>query len=223
LWDVDHTLLETRGVGGEVFATAFEAATGKRLELMPDPTGLTEAEIFRRATEAHGIDGSAAFPRFAELLAAEYRVRAAELRARGRALPGADRALREVAESSDLLQTVLSGNTRAAAAAKLAVFGLDSYLDLAVSAGGDDDAVRANLVPVVWERVAQAYGIRFGPADTVLLGDTPADVETGHAHGCRVVAVGTGRAGVEQLHAVGADQVLTDLTDTATVLGAIRA
>jgi len=223
LWDIDHTLIETRGVGGEVFAAAFEAATGMRLESMPDPTGLTEAEIFRRAADAHGIDGDAMFPRFAKLQAAEYQVRAADLRARGRALPGAERALRGIAEASDLLQTVLSGNTRAAAAAKLAAFGLDRYLDLEVSSGGDDDPVRANLVPVVWGRVTEKCGIRFGPADTVLLGDTPADVETGHVHGCRVIAVATGKTSARELYAEGPRQVLADLTDTAAVLEAIRA
>jgi phosphoglycolate phosphatase len=223
LWDVDHTLIETGGVGGEVFAVAFEAATGRHLESMPDPTGLTEAEIFRRAAEAHGVDGEAAFPRFAQLQAAEYRVRGGELRTRGRVLPGVVPALRAVAGSSDLLQTVLSGNTRAAAAAKLAVFRLGQYFDLEVSAGGDDDPVRASLVPVVWERVAEKHGVRFGPADTVLLGDTPADVETGHAHGCRVIGVATGKASAEELRAAGADQALADLTNTATVLDAIRA
>jgi len=223
LWDVDHTLIETRGVGGEVFRAAFEAATGRRLESMPDPTGLTEAEIFRRAVEAHGVDDPTAFERFTQLQAAEYRLRGGELHMRGRVLPGVIATLRAVAASSDLLQTVLSGNTRAAAAAKLAVFRLGAYLDLEVSAGGDDDPVRANLVPVVWERVADKYGIRFGPTDTVLLGDTPADVETGRAHGCRVIGVTTGRASAEELRTAGADQVLADLTRTATVLEAIRA
>lgn len=27
LWDIDHTLIETRGVGGEVYAEAFHKVT----------------------------------------------------------------------------------------------------------------------------------------------------------------------------------------------------
>lgn len=223
LWDVDHTLLETGGVGSEVFRAAFEAATGRQLDSMPDPTGLTESEIFRRAAKEHGVDGDAVFPRFAELQALEYRSRAAELRARGRALPGVDAVLRATADAPDLLQSVLSGNTRAAAQAKLDVFALGSFFDLDVSAGGDDDPVRANLVPVVWERAQRKHGIRFGPADTVLLGDTPADVETAHAHCCRVIGVATGRADVDELRAAGADAVLPDLAATDAVLDAICA
>jgi phosphoglycolate phosphatase-like HAD superfamily hydrolase len=221
LWDIDHTLIETRGVGAEVFAAAFEAATGKRLEAMPDPTGLTEAEIFRRAADAQGIDADATFDHFAQLQAAEYRARSGELRTRGRVLPGVHAALRTIANAPDLLQTVLSGNTRAGSAAKLTAFRLDTFLDLTVSAGGDDDPVRANLVPIVWDRVAKTHGISFSPHDTVLLGDTPADIETGHAHGCRVIAVATGRADIKQLRTAGADQTFADLTDTTAVLRAI--
>ena len=28
LWDIDHTLIETRGVGGQVYAEAFAKVTG---------------------------------------------------------------------------------------------------------------------------------------------------------------------------------------------------
>ena len=31
LWDIDHTLIETRGVGGEIYADAFRAVTGHPL------------------------------------------------------------------------------------------------------------------------------------------------------------------------------------------------
>ena len=223
LWDVDHTLIETGGVGGEVFAEAFQGATGRRLESMPDPTGLTEPEIFRRALAALGIEDGGLFERFTELQAAEYRARGGELLTRGRVLPGVHAALRAVGAAPDLLQSVLSGNTRVAARAKLAVFRLGGYFDLEVSAGGDDDPVRAHLVPVVWERAAEKYGIRFDADSTVLVGDTPADIETGHANGCRVAAVATGRTSAEELRAAGADHVFAHLSDTPAVLTALRA
>jgi hypothetical protein len=56
LWDIDHTLIETGSVGSEVFAEAFQAATGRRLESMPDSTGLTEAQIVWRALVEHAIE-----------------------------------------------------------------------------------------------------------------------------------------------------------------------
>ncbi|MFF8286407.1 HAD family hydrolase [Streptomyces albus] len=50
--------------------------------------------------------------------------------------------------------------------------------------------------------------------ETVLVGDTPADIEGGRAHGVRVLAVATGRTPAHQLHDAGADIVIADLTDT---------
>ncbi len=38
LWDVDHTLMETGGVGFELFRTAFEQASGQQLTRAADVT-----------------------------------------------------------------------------------------------------------------------------------------------------------------------------------------
>lgn len=55
LWDIDHTLIETRGVGAELFREAFEQATGHKLEHPADVTGRTEPAIFQETVETHGI------------------------------------------------------------------------------------------------------------------------------------------------------------------------
>lgn len=222
LWDVDHTLLETRGVGSVVFREAFEAATGVGLEVMPDPTGLTEPAIFDAACRMAGVTVSLEVRSvFYDEQVQAYLRHAAELRERGRVLPGVREVLESLAGRGGVLQSVLSGNTRAASRAKLGVFGLDGYVDWDVAAGGDDHQVRPSLVPFVWDRVREKYGTYVGPVYTVLVGDTPADVKTGNANGCRVVGVATGRTDVDGLRRAGADPVLTDLSDTAAVLEAL--
>ncbi len=55
LWDIDHTLIETRGVGGQIYADAFRKATGQRLGEMPALSGRTEPVIFREALKIHDI------------------------------------------------------------------------------------------------------------------------------------------------------------------------
>ena len=50
--------------------------------------------------------------------------------------------------SSQVLQSVLTGNLAANARLKLGAFGLDRWLDLEVAATGSDDHDRTNLVPV---------------------------------------------------------------------------
>lgn len=130
LWDIDHTLIETGGVGGEVFHTAFEAAIGRAMKRIADVSGRTEPDIFREALELHGIrDPGDYFDRFAEAQAAEYLKRADDMRSRGRALPGAAEALARVAETPGVIQSLLTGNTRPAAEAKLRIFALCDHID----------------------------------------------------------------------------------------------
>ncbi len=222
LWDIDHTLMETAGVGGEVYASAFQKATGRPLERMADVAGRTEPVIFRETLKLHRIDDPGdLFERFAEEQARGYAERADDMRKRGRALPGAADALRILSDRDDVIQSVLTGNTRPSAEIKLHVFGLDSYLDLEIGAYGTDDDTRANLVNIARQRAASAQGIQFGHETTVLIGDTPNDVVAARDGAARVIAVATGKDSIDGLAAAGADTVFADLTDTPALLAAI--
>ena len=119
LWDIDHTLIDTGGVGSEIYATAFQEVTGRSLEKMADVSGRTEPVIFRETLKMHGIDAPAdLFDTFAEHQARGYAERADEMRERGRALPGVPEALRAIAAEDDLIQSVLTGNTRPSSESK---------------------------------------------------------------------------------------------------------
>jgi phosphoglycolate phosphatase-like HAD superfamily hydrolase len=224
LWDVDLTLVQMGPVGRELYAAAFEQATGCPLRSRrPEMAGRLEPEIFREAVRAHDLDPAAhPFARFAEALAAAYAARSGELRERGRALPGAEAALAALA-GTPVVQTVLTGNVRPVAIVKLAAFGLDRYLDLEVGAYGSDDHRRANLVGVAQQRAGARHGVTFDAAVTVVIGDTPHDVAAGREGGALVVAVATGRSSEAVLREAGADVVLPDLTDTAALLTAVVA
>lgn len=223
LWDIDHTLIETRGVGGKIYAEAFRKVTGQPLDTMPTLAGRTEPVIFREALKANRVDGDAQelYPRFADEQARGYADHTDELRTRGRALPGAEQALQALAARENVIQTVLTGNTRPSAELKLEAFGLACYLDLAIGAYGTDDETRANLVGIARQRAAEARKSDIGLADTVLIGDTPNDVLAAREAGARIVAVATGSDSPADLAAAGAGTVLNDLTDTDEVLTAI--
>ncbi|MFE3101922.1 HAD family hydrolase [Nocardia tengchongensis] len=87
LWDIDHTLIETRGVGREAFAVAFEQVTGRPLERMPHITGRTEPDIYAAVAALHEIQDPPPFPTFAQALATAYSERQDELYERGRVMP----------------------------------------------------------------------------------------------------------------------------------------
>jgi phosphoglycolate phosphatase-like HAD superfamily hydrolase len=222
LWDIDHTLIETRGVGGQVYAEAFAKVTGHPLEKMPELAGRTEPVIFREALKVNGVEPSEdLYPQFAAEQARGYADHLDELRARGRALPGAAEALRALSGRNDVLQSVLTGNTRPSSEIKLRAFDLDRYLDFDIGAYGTDDDTRANLVNVARQRAEKAHGINFDGHSTVLLGDTPNDVAAAQASNARIIAVATGKDSAIALAEAGAPAVLANLTDTPTVVGAI--
>ena len=221
LWDIDHTLIETGGVGSQVYAEAFAKVTGHPLNKMPELAGRTEPVIFKEALKVNGVEPDEdLYGQFAAEQARAYAAHLDELRTRGRALPGAAEALRALAERNDVLQSVLTGNTRPASEIKLRAFGLDRYIDFDIGAYGTDDDTRAKLVGVARQRAEKAHGVNFDDA-TVLLGDTPNDVAAAQASGARIIAVATGKDSAGALAEAGATTVLADLTDTPNVLVAI--
>lgn len=219
LWDIDHTLIETRGVGRAIYDRAFPAATGKPLEQLAQISGRTELGIMSESLRANGIEPTGeAMARLAAALTQGYEDARDELAAIGRALPGARETLAALAADPQIHQGVLTGNLRAVARIKLEVFGLDQYLDLDSSAYGDDHAERPELVAIAQARATEHTGIVFRNDRIVLIGDTPKDVEAGLTAGMRVIGVATGKSSVEELRAAGARAVIPDLGDTNRVV-----
>ncbi len=224
LWDVDHTLIETRGVGAELFRQAFENVTGRALEHAPEVTGRTEPAIFRQAAELHSVTVTSQLAsRYEAELTAGYRARIRELAVRGRALPGAAAAIGALAAAGSFVQSVLTGNLRGVAEVKLRAFGLTSHLDLDAGAYGSDDTERARLVPVAQRRAGTRYHSRFDADSTVLIGDSPSDVQAGRDGGAIVITVATGTTTAANLRQAGAATVLPDLQDTAAFIDAVYA
>jgi phosphoglycolate phosphatase len=223
LWDIDHTLIENHGVNKETYAQAFELLTGHGAEYPAETEGRTEPEIIRNMLFRNGIEPTADhIARMPEALETATSAKAARLRERGHELPGARNALAELQAAPGIIQSVLSGNIRPNALTKLSTFGLDVYLDFEVGGYGSDDDVRDNLVGIARERASAKYDVKFDKTTTVLIGDTPRDIQAGRNGGAYVVAVASGSDSVEALRHEGADVVLPDLRDTQAVVEAIR-
>jgi phosphoglycolate phosphatase len=133
---------------------------------------------------------------------------------------------RRRAQSWRVYQSVLTGNVRTLAEVKLTAVGLRHPLDLCIGAYGDDHEVRAELVHLARRRACAVHGrplSDFSGQATVVIGDTPLDIEAALAAGARAVGVATGSYPGGALHEAGAHAVLTDLTNTALVLAALLA
>ncbi|MHC3474895.1 HAD family hydrolase [Streptomyces sp. 7R007] len=216
LWDIDHTLIDTRGVGRELSAAAFLRATGQSMREQAKIDGITESVIFRETAKLHGlVTNRVDFERFAQALTEQHVTRAADLRERGHALPGAAAALDALA-ANGVQQTVVSGNIRAVAEVKLQVFGLDRHIQWNLGAYGEEHETRAELVRLSLQRAELAA------EEAVLIGDTPADVEGAHTNGVRVIAVASGRSDEGALRDAGAEEVLPDLRDAELLVKLVR-
>jgi phosphoglycolate phosphatase len=235
LWDVDLTLLDAGGAGIELIRAAFTELFGRDFPRTPALAGRTDRAIQLEVLTRSGVpDPQAQLPAFQRLVAGLAPQLGGLVRASGRALPGAAEALAALATLAGggdgqagpppdgrLVQSVLTGNMRVTARAKLAALGLDQHLDLRVGAYGDAHEIRADLVPLARARAAAAYGAGFDGRATVLIGDTPLDIEAARLTGARSVGVATGQFSAAELAAAGAGAVLPDLTDTGRVLAAI--
>ena len=226
LWDIDGTLVQAGEVGRDIFTEAFQTVVGRAPDQVAARTlamaGRTDPEIALEFLTAHEIaEGERHLPAFSEALATALAAKAALIRERGRALPGARETLAALGRTEGVVQSLLTGNVQPNALLKLASFELDGYLDFEVGGFGSDHHHRPSLVEVARTKAEAKYGADFAGPATVLVGDTPLDVAAGRAGGARVVAVATGPYGVEELESTGADAVLEDLRDTGATLTAI--
>jgi phosphoglycolate phosphatase len=226
LWDVDHTLINAGGGGIKVYEYALRELFGLELPTVQVPmAGRTDRAIAVDVLAAAGVSDPRDHVDAFQAKQASYAPEVAPLfRAKGRVLPGAREAIAAIAAGRpglEVVQSLLTGNLQVLAEVKLSSLGLTEHLDLAAGAYGTESETRADLVPIARRNAAARYGADFAGAATVLVGDTPLDVEAALAAGARAVAVATGLFTEAELAASGADAVLADLTDTEATLDAI--
>ena len=222
LWDVDHTLIQDGGVNEESYALAYELLTGAPPEEWIFLHGRTERDVLDQLLVVNGRDPATyPWPDQARALVDAVARNAEPLARRGSRLPGAEEALSAVADRPGVVQSTLTGNVVENARVKLGVFALDPWIDFEVGAYGSDSLVRADLVPVAQAKAAAKYGFDPRAAATVLVGDTPRDVQAGLVGGAWTVGVGTGMFTAAELRSAGADAVFDDLSDLPGFLAAV--
>ncbi len=217
LWDIDGTLVRTKG--GRVSVTAFlnalktAAAHPDDFDYPKDAGGKTDEQIalevlaLARIAEDRALGMLADFREYYRIeLERERRKLVGDLRV----LPGVEETLRTFKQRG-VMQTLLTGNLEPIARLKLACAGLDQYLDFELGAYGSDARDRTTLVPISRARIQAKTGLQ--PEPVIVVGDTPRDVACARAGNAVAVAVATAFYTREQLEAAGADLVLDDLSN----------
>jgi phosphoglycolate phosphatase-like HAD superfamily hydrolase len=228
LWNIDLTLVDVGRVTRAAYADAFQRVTGRPLVRLPQMAGRTESEIFFEAlalNEAAALASASTdqevLGRFAAELAAAFGARRDLLTEQGRLLPGALAAVTEVGGLPGVVQTLLTGALKPNAIEKLHAFALERFFDTEVGGYGSEVYPKGALLLNARGRAAEKYGVQFTEEATAYVADSARDVAAARMGGARSVAVASGRSSAAELRDAGADVVLADLADTASVVRAI--
>jgi phosphoglycolate phosphatase len=224
LFDIDGTLLQAGDKDHQLaFVSAMKQVYGLPATLDGVPlAGMLDSQIARLALSRQGLSDEeidADLARMIETMGEHYAEAIAEQSRVERVLPG----VVEVAErlrADHYALGVLTGNARSVAHVKLAAAGILQYF--AFGAFGDSARERGHLVQVAWSEAESRFDRRFTPRQTLLIGDTPRDIEAAKANQARVLAVATGRFSVEQLSEHEPDAVVADLRDVDDVVSTIE-
>ena len=228
LWNIDLTLVDVGRVTRAAYADAFQRVTGRPLVRLPQMAGRTESEIFFEAlalNEAAALASASTdqevLGRFSAELAAAFGARRDLLTEQGRLLPGALAAVTEVGGLPGVVQTLLTGALKPNAIEKLHAFALERFFDTEVGGYGSEVYPKGALLLNARGRAAEKYGVQFTEEATAYVADSARDVAAARMGGARSVAVASGRSSAAELRDAGADVVLADLADTASVVRAI--
>lgn len=219
LFDIDGTLITTGGAGYRAIKRAVEVTMGVERALEGIPVaGRTDSIILRDAVRA--IDGRELTPELRDRIRDIYMgILREEIDLVGGGpgvLPGVRALLDRLAGDPAYHVALLTGNFSQTAEIKLGYFDLWRYF--AWGAFGEDAVNRNDLLPVAVERYRERTGQPIEPADVIVIGDTPNDVEVARVGRARSVCVTTGQFDRAALLAAGADVVFHDLSDVDEVL-----
>jgi phosphoglycolate phosphatase len=191
--DIDGTLLHARGSGRIAFGEAFQKAYGVTVDMASiNFAGATDIGVVEQLARENGIKLDPERTKYLfELLPDHLGKNMAS--SPPTVFPGVGHFLDRVSTRWKL--GLVTGNVRACAYLKLKHAGLDGYFS-DIGGFGDDDSSRNRMAALALERAGH-------PEQSVLLGDTPSDIEAARSNDMISVAVCNGqfdRQALEEEH-----------------------
>lgn len=219
LFDIDGTLVDTRGAGLAALLDAVEDVFEVSRDAVPplDLAGATDGGIVRSLLGVLGREDEAEVrQRYLQCYLGHLQLRLHEEAFGGVRLPGVLELMEELVKVPDVRLGVLTGNVRVGADHKLRRYELDHYFE--DGAFGDDADDRNLLGPVALKRFEARVGASIPADEVIIIGDTVKDVACARAFGARCLAVATGVHGRTGLVESGAWVMVDDLQDTMKIM-----
>ncbi|TWT74210.1 Phosphoglycolate phosphatase [Allorhodopirellula solitaria] len=218
LFDIDGTLLTTKGVGSGAITQALRHEFGVS---QPDCnlsfSGRTDCGLLTEILQRNGVEVTDEHcrrlrDRYVSLMGGHL------ARQGGVVLPGIRALLTRLARREALVLAIMTGNLPETATQKLVHFDLRQWF--AWISGGNLHPERDDLARRTAEIIARRYGDSV--TEVVVVGDTPADIRCGHAIGAKTIAVATGEFSLETLAAENPTETFANFSQTDEVLAALE-
>jgi phosphoglycolate phosphatase-like HAD superfamily hydrolase len=210
LFDIDGTLIRTKGIGGRSFGATFRSVFGRQHK--PESVsfaGRTDSSLLREFFAHYEIPHTQEnLDRFIEsyVFWLEHLMHdfggyvcagVPELIEDFKALPNRP------------VMGILTGNLRIGAEIKLRHHGIWEHFEFGVFA--DDHEDRNELAAIARERAGKILGRPLLGEEVLIIGDTPRDIDCARHIGAKVLAVATGGHTMEELRAHHPDWLVENL------------
>ncbi|MDE2638468.1 MAG: haloacid dehalogenase-like hydrolase [Chloroflexota bacterium] len=213
LFDIDGTLLISRGIGREAKRRAMQECFGMTGDLDNHVFGgKTDWRIVAELLAPQGLsadDVGRAMPAYEAVMARHMRAIMGGYRADP--IPHAMELVSALRQRDDTLVGLVTGNTSQTAAIKLEMAGFDRAW-FPLGAFGNESAEREELTRLALQRARELTGAQINGGDVIVIGDTPEDIKAARAINAIAVAVCTGYAPREVLVCSDPDFLLADLS-----------
>ena len=224
LFDVDSTLIRVGNAAKKAMDAAYKEFLGHKKASINQIRydGKTDKQIIMEVLALYDMARKKIESMLDEI--AEYYLASLEenlkIETNFTIFPGVTVLLENLQNDDEIVLGLLTGNLERGARLKLSPFGFNKYF--AFGAFGSDSIHRNKLVPFAVKRAEKLFGKKFSGKEIVIIGDSIHDINCGKPYGAKTIAVATGFTSIKELKQHNPDYVFSDLSDTKSVINAIK-
>ena len=221
IWDIDGTLIQTRGLGKKAMNIAFlELHRVENAFQNIKMSGMLDPVILETAYELHRINMADRnsinfFNRYIQILEALFREHNRSI-----ACAGVPELLATLDKTGCFYNVLGTGNIERGARIKLSVDDLNRFFP--TGGFGDEETERWRVIEKALVNARNHFKIEFENKNIFVIGDTSKDIACGKKLGTRTIAVATGSFSCTELHEYNPDYVFENLKDTENFLRAFE-